>query len=316
MLPQHARLRARSNARESRGPLPTMRVLTNPGANLSRELVERFAIRMTSSNIIVDGAQYDCREDIPLDMVDTWVSVAREHPFVLGTSAAELARQYIEIGAEDRDILVVMSSRKIIQSYDAACSAARTVENHPVGRTLRIRVIDSRSTDLGLGLQVLVAAQAARAGVDLETAAAVVETLAMHSRFGFVPRTLDNLVRGGRASFLRGFMAKMLGVRPILAFVDGEAQMVGRCSAKDDYAEVIADWLRAQIAGEAAWVGVGHGGRPDEAERLADALRERFAVAFALVRPISPPVYLHAGPGALGAVVVPLDGLPWRPPAP
>jgi DegV family protein with EDD domain len=293
-----------------------MRVLTNPGANLPRELVERYRICITSSNIVVDGAQYDCREDIPLDMVDTWVSFAREYPFVLGTSAAELARQYIEIGAEDREILVVMSSRKIIQSYDAACSAARTIEGHPLGRTLGIRVVDGMSTDLGLGLLTLAAAEAARAGMGLEPTAAMVEALALRSRFAFIPRTLDNLVRGGRASFLRSFMAKMLGVRPILAFVDGEAQMVGRCGAKDDYAEVLASWLREQIRSDAVWIGVGHGGRPDEAQRLADALRERFAVAYALVRPVSPPVYLHAGPGALGAVVMPLEGLPWTPPAP
>jgi fatty acid-binding protein DegV len=42
-------------------------------------------------------------------------------------------------------------------------------------------------------------------------------------------------------------------------------------------------------------------------------LRRRFDIAFLYTRPLSPSIYLHCGPGALGAAVVPLDALPWTP---
>jgi DegV family protein with EDD domain len=209
-----------------------MRILTNPGANLPAALIEHYGIFLTSSNIVVDGEQHDAREGLSLEQVDAWVESAEEHPYVLGTSAAEFARSYLEIGEQDPEILVVMSSRKIIQSYDAARSAVRTLESHPVGRDLRIRVVDSTSTDLGLGLPTLAAAEAARAGFGLDECAELVEAMAARGRFASIPRTLDNLVRGGRASFLRGWMAKMFGLRPMLSVVDGEAQMVGKCSVR------------------------------------------------------------------------------------
>lgn len=206
----------------------------------------------------------------------------------------------------------MMSSRKIIQSYDAACSAVRTlaakVHDPPVV------VVDATSTDLGLGLPVVFAAEAARAGLPLSEVASAVEAMAVAGRFAFVPRTLDNLVRGGRASFLRSWLANVLGVRPILSFVEGEPTLVGKCSASADPAVVIADWLVGKVpAGVPAWVGVCHGGAPEDADRLSAMLRERYDVRLGLVREISPTVYLHAGPRSLAAVVFPLANLPWQP---
>jgi fatty acid-binding protein DegV len=61
------------------------------------------------------------------------------------------------------------------------------------------------------------------------------------------------------------------------------------------------------------WIGVSHGGVPDDAQRLADKLRDVYDVELCLVEPITPSVYLHAGPGGLGACIFPLRGLPWVP---
>jgi len=293
-----------------------MRILTNAGANLSAELSAHYDIQLTSTIIVVDGTNHDCRSDISLQQVDDWVSTADEHPYVLGTSAAEIARQCLDLADDDGQILIATSSRKIIQSYDAARSAVRTLESHPIGRRLKVRVVDSSSTDLGLGLPVLAAAEAMRAGLDVDMVADVFDAMSQRGRYALVPRTVDNLVRGGRASFLRGWMAKMLGVRPMLSFVDGEPQMVGKCGVKDDHPRVLADWCAEHVPAGRVWIGVGHGNAPQDAQRLLEELRRRFDVAYEVLRPISASVYLHAGPGALEAVVLPLDGLPWTPPAP
>lgn len=293
-----------------------MRILTNAGANLSAEQLAHYGIELTPTRMVVDGVEHDCRTDIALEQVDAWVASADEHPFLLGTSAAEIARRCLEVADDDGELLVATSSRKIIPSYDAARSAARTLESHPLGKRLKLRVVDSSSTDLGLGLPVLAAAEAARAGLDLDAVADVFDSLAQRGRYAVLPRTIDNLVRGGRASFLRGWMAKMFGLRPLLSFVDGEPQVVAKCGAKDDYPRVLAQWCASHVPAGRVWVGVAHGNAPEDAESLTAELRRSFEVVYAVVRPISPSVYLHAGPRALQVLVFPLDGLPWIPPTP
>jgi DegV family protein with EDD domain len=308
-----ARARARpASAKIARGQV--IRILTNPGANLPDALFERHHIAVTSSSIMVDGKGHDTRSGVTLDAVDQWIAGAREYPYVLGTSAAELARCYVELGAYDRgELLVIMSSRKIIQSYDAACSASRTLASQSSDAPLRIRVVDCGSTDLGLGLAVVLAAEAIEAGMGLDDAADLVEAMAACGRFAFVPRSLDNLVKGGKASFLRGWIANLMRVRPLLAFVDGEVQVVGRCGAGDDHPRVVAEWLAAQIDDGPVWIGIAHGDAPADAERLEAALRDLLDVRYCLTRAITPAVYLHAGRRTIGAVVYPLARLPWMP---
>ena len=292
-----------------------VRILTNPGANLPPETIERYDIALTSSSIVVDGHTHDARDSVSLGDVDRWVESAKEHPFVLGTSAAEFVKCYVDIGVtQGTELCVVMSSRKIIQSYDAACSAARTLAAKVHGAP--VAVVDTTMTDLGLGLPVLLAAEAARAGLPLAQIVAATEAMSAVGRFAFVPRTLDNLVRGGRASFLRSWLANVLGVRPILSFVDGEAGLVGKCSVNADPAQVLVDWLVKKIPeGVPAWIGVCHGGVPEDAARVSALLHARYDVRLAIVREISATVYLHAGPRSLGAVVFPIADLPWQPPS-
>jgi DegV family protein with EDD domain len=291
-----------------------VRILANPGANLPPEQLERYDIAQTSTTIAVYGDMHDAREHVTLTDVDRWIDGARVHPYVLGTSAAEFVKCYLDMGAaQGTQICVLTSSRKITQSYDAACSAARTLAGKM--HAANVTVVDTTMTDLGLGLPVLVAAKAAAAGLPLADVAAATEAMVRGGRFVLLPRTLDNLVRGGRASFLRGWLANVLGVRPLLSFVDGEAALVGKCSASAAPAQVIADWFTKQIPPSGpVWIGIFHGDAPEDAASLDALLRERYPVELGMVREMSPTVYLHAGPRSLAAVVFPVADLPWRPP--
>jgi DegV family protein with EDD domain len=244
------------------------------------------------------------------------VTTARQHPYVLGTSAAEFATLFSAAGKRDREILAVMTSRKVIGSHDAAVSAARALARSAHGAELSIRVADSGVTDLGAGMATVLACEAHRAGKTLAEAAELVDAFRRHTQFSLVPSSLDYLVKGGRATMLRAWIANLLNVRPHVAMIDGVLEVVGKVSASADRAAVIAEHMAARVgARRPAWIGVFHGGAPDLAERLRAALAERFDVRAAWVRPLAPSIYLHMGRRAVGAVVTPLDALPWSPPA-
>src|SRR5690349_7108042 len=129
-----------------------MRIVTNPGANLPAVMLAHYGIALAPQQIVVDGTSHDTREEVTLAQVDAWVRTAKEHPYVIGTTAAELATLFTEVGRDNEDILAIMSSRKIISSYDAAVSATRTLAKHDRYAKLRIRVVDTTVTDLGAGM--------------------------------------------------------------------------------------------------------------------------------------------------------------------
>lgn len=286
-----------------------MRVVTNPGSNLDEDMTHACDIDLTPQKIIVDGISHDTRNTIDFVQVDGWVKRAIKHPLTQGSTEEQCFESFTRLAQKDNEVLCVMTSRKLSCSYDSAVSAARKL-----GKSARIEVVDSGVTDVGAGLCTLAATQARKAGLPLAQVASFVRTFAERCVNVVALATLDNLIKGGSASSLQVWVANFLNIRPILSVVDGATTSVGRMSSKANVAEKMDEYLSSRLDSRSAvWLGVAHGNVPEQAKAVAARLQERYRCEYVLVRPLSPSVYLHVGPGALAAFVFPLDKLAFRP---
>lgn len=291
-----------------------MRLVTNPGSNLSPEALERYGVELTAQTIQVDADAHDTREPRSFADIDRWVASAKVHPYVVGTTAAEYIGLFRQIARSEREILTVTTSRRVIGSHDAALSAARTMLARPEHADMTITVADSGVTDAGAGLATALAGEAMLAGESIAAIARRVERFRSAAVLRFLPDQLDYMVKGGRTSIFKRWLAEWLGVRPLIGFVDGEAALLGRVATSADRARALVDSAVAGLkAGTQAWVVVMHGGgrAVDEAARCEQLSRQRLDVRYCAVRPLSPSIYLHGGPAALAIVVVPLDAIDW-----
>ncbi|MBL8913181.1 MAG: DegV family protein [Archangium sp.] len=289
-----------------------MRIVTNPGSNLDEDLTLALDVDLVPQKIIVDGISRDTRGTIDFAQVDDWVKKALKHPHVQGTTEAEFVDYFGNLIKKDPELLVVMTSRKLIGSHDAAVAASKKIAG------AKIEVVDSLVTDVGAGLATLAAVQARAAGLELAKTAAFVRKFVARGRNAFQVATLDNLIKGGRVGAVQAFVANFLNIRPILSVDDGLVTSVAKTSAKADPAEKLTEYLTQKMdAKQPVWIAVSHGRAPEVAERVATRLKEAFPKhEYALVRPLSPSIYLHLGPGAVTAWVYPLDGLDLRLKAP
>lgn len=293
-----------------------MRLVTNPGTNVSpRELAE-YEVEILPQHIVVDEEHHDTRAGVSFETIDGWIAGARVHPYVLGTSAASAAGLLSKLGSQDPELLLIMSSRKIIQSFDSCTTASNTLENHPKWGHLKIRVVDTALTDIATGMATSYAGMAIAAGFGLEDVARLVEEFCAATVMGFVVQDMTNLVKGGRASFLKAWAAKFLKVRPIIAFIDGTIEPVGRFKTSSDPTDALRDWVltaREGAVGDRVWLGVSHGNVAAQAEALADKLSETLHVRRRTVLPLTPSIYLHGGPGCIVVAATDLDRLSWVP---
>lgn len=289
-----------------------MRIITNPGSNLDDDEVHKHDVDVMPQKIVVDGISHDTRNDIGnFEKIDRWVKSAQRHPTVQGTTEAEFTETLSRLGKIDPELLIVATSRKLIGSHDAAVAATAKLP------AFKVEIVDTLVTDVGAGLCTLAAIQARKAGLPLKDIAKFVRSFAERGRNVITVTTLENLIKGGRASALQGFMANMLNVRPLISILDGAPVSVGRMNAKHDRAQKAEEYLTSRIdPGAAVWVGVAHGGAEKEADALVKRLKDKYRVEYALVRPLSTSIYLHGGPGAVMSFVYPLDGLSFRPTPP
>lgn len=293
-----------------------MEIVTNPGSNVLPEVVAYYGIHLAPQRIIVGGTEYDTRVAIPYDRIDQWVKTSPEFPHVVGTSANEFALMFQSLAKTDNEILVITSSRKIIQSHSAATAAARSLAAHPSYRQVRVAVVDTGMTDAGAGLFTIVAGEAKRAGLSMRETVAVLERIAVRAKFYFIPATLEHLVKGGRASWVRSFIADMLKLRPLIGFVDGELKSLATVGAKDDQLAALVKVAVRDNGARRVWCAIFHSQTGFRESALAGELRRAMKVEYIYSPTLASSIYLHAGPGVLGIAVLPVDDLPWDPTLP
>lgn len=284
-----------------------MRILTNPGSNLDDDDTDRWDIDLFPQKIIVDGISFDTRGTIDFAKIDSWVKKSLKHPVTQGTNESDALGVLSSQARRDPDLLCVMTSRKIIGSFEAVSAAAKKVPG------AHIEVVDTGATDVGAGLCTLAAVQARKAGLSLADTATFVRAFAARQRNIIGLHTLEHLIKSGRANFLQGWAANFLNIRPIIQMEDGVIVSAGKVSAKADLPEKLAEQLTAKLErGTSIWLGIAHGNAPEKAAALAARLRDAYRCEYVLIRPLSTSIYLNAGPGALCAFLYPLDGLPLR----
>jgi DegV family protein with EDD domain len=171
-----------------------------------------------------------------------------------------------------------------------------------------VSVFDSLSFSLGLGIQALSAAQAARAGRSAQEIVSMLENLRERMPLLVVLDTLENLRRGGRADAFIAVadrMARALNIKIITNVVEGQLRLLGAARSFKSALRRVLDQVEA--IGALEHVAVVHTRNQEMAERIAKQLAERtgFSLDKIWVRETGAVLSSHAGPGVIGVLAVP-----------
>ena len=125
---------------------------------------------------------------------------------------------FAELKDSTESIVCIVISDHLSGTLDSARAAAQATPELP------IEVIDSRSTSMGLGLLVLLAARMAEQGHDHIQIAEAVRSMVPQVRLLFVVDTLEFLHKGGRIGGAQRLLGSVLSIKPILQIVDGRIE--------------------------------------------------------------------------------------------
>jgi DegV family protein with EDD domain len=197
-------------------------------------------------------------------------------------------------------VVSVHLSRDLSGTWEAARLAAEEVGVE------RVRVVDSRSTTMGLGFAVLGAAAAAAGGAAAAEVERVATDIASRTRTLFCLQTVEYLRRGGRIGSAAAVVGTALAVKPLLHVSHGQIVPLEKVRTTGRAVTRLVD-LAVEIAGDApVSLAVHHLGSPERAAELATRLEERLpASTGCLVSEVGAVIGAHTGVGVLGVVVLP-----------
>jgi DegV family protein with EDD domain len=235
---------------------------------------------------------------------------ARELPTTSQPAPAEFVRVLRDARSEADEVVAVLLSGALSGTFASAQAAVRAAGISGV------HLVDSRTASLGLGLLALRAAELAESGWPAPAIARELERLRAQSGMLLTVDTYENLLRSGRVSRGKAWIAGMLDVRPILSLdSDGRVVPVDRVRGRANLVARVLGLLERRLTPRPKVVrfGVAHAEAPEAAERVRTALVAAFRPRDCFVTLATGVLGTHVGPGAWAVFYQVEDGTPAHP---
>jgi DegV family protein with EDD domain len=296
-------MRAQHESRFDKNRAARVGLVTDSTCDLPPSMLEDFGVGVVPVRVYFGSENYLDKVTITPSEFYGRFAVTDVAPKTSQPPPADFTQVYQNVAEHAGSIVSVHLGSRLSGTYQAAIVGAR-----PVQKTAIVHV-DSGSASVGLGLIVRAAAEAARAGKTAEEVAAVAREAAARVRVFVAVPTLKHLIRGGRVSATRGFLAKLLGLLPILSITaDGKVEAAGKARGYAASRRKLMRLLFAE-AGERVSAsrrfGVAHCDAEDAAEELAREIRARYPESDVMIVECGPALGAHGGPGALAVAVLP-----------
>ncbi len=218
------------------------------------------------------------------------------------TSAANMGKFYDafeKIVKEGNDILYVAFSSGLSATYNFAREAADEIMTEYEGS--KIIVVDSLCASAGYGLLVKLLVDKKNEGATIEQLADYAENTKMHITHWFTVDDLKYLKAGGRISATTALVGGMLNIKPVMKVDEnGKLISVSKVRGRRAALKAIADmYEQTAVNKKDGVVFISHGDCIDDANALAQMLKDNSGATVQLITNVGPVIGSHSGPGTL-----------------
>jgi DegV family protein with EDD domain len=219
-------------------------------------------------------------------------------------STGDFAETYRGLADEDPEILSIHISSGLSGTVNSARAAVEQVPE------ANVTVVDTKTLSAAAGWQVVAAANAAKAGWTVDQILPMIKGIGDVSDSMYTLKELKYLIHGGRISHMKGLIASVLNLKPMIGVETegGTYVQLGQKRAFNGAVRGLVDLIEEKHeAGSALRVQVLHSMNPDGAEMLKAEVDDRFDCDWLPLGPMSLVLGAHTGPSMVGVAFAPQD---------
>lgn len=277
--------------------MSTYAFVTDSTAYIPPEITKKYSISVTPQVLIWDGQTYRDGVDIQPGEFYSRLKTSKSMPSTSQVSLVSMQEAFQSIVDQGMSVLGIFISSKLSGTLQSAIQAKEAMGS--AGE--KVTLIDSQSTAMAMGFQVLEAARARESGASLEECAGVAQKAYERTGVYFAVDTLEFLHRGGRIGGAQRFIGSALNLKPILALKDGKVEGVDRIRTKSKAHDRIIELVAEQVKGKKnIRLATLHADAAEDAKKLLDRATAELSPVETLLTEVSPVVGTHAGPGTVG----------------
>ena len=278
------------------------KIITDTTTDLPTDYVKEHNLGMMFVPYTLDGISYteennmDYQSFYQLMKEGKMPTTSQINPM----EAREALEEYLK---ENRHLLVLSFSSGLSGIYNNVRMAAEELMEER--KDCKIIVLDSLGASMGEGLFVHKAVRMKEAGKSMEETASYLESHKQNVVHVFTVDDLNHLYRGGRVSKATAVIGTLVNVKPIL-HVDTEGHLVpiGKVRGRKKSLHALVDYMDDKMGNylqenKEDIVFISHGDALEDAQLVADEIKDRYGIEHFLINPIGPTVGTHSGPGTI-----------------
>jgi DegV family protein with EDD domain len=273
-----------------------IKIVTDSTCDLPPDLARQYDIRIIPMAINIEGRSFYDGVDITRTEYYQRLPGYKTLPTTAASGAEDFEKVYRELDGTE------IVSIHIGASLSGVLNMARVGAEASGGR---ITLVDSQQASMGLGWQVIAAAEIAAAGGSLQNILDAITSVQRRVKVLALLDTLEYLRRGGRAHAAVAALSDFLQIKPLIEVADGKINLVARPRTHGRGMDKLVEVVESLAPLER--LALLHANNPAVAQILAERL------ARCLVPAANTPIFItdvtaivgtHAGPGAVGVGLV------------
>ncbi|MGE5250133.1 MAG: DegV family protein [Bacteroidota bacterium] len=268
-------------------------IVTDSTSDLPPYLAEQHGIQVVPSVLIMSGVEYLDGRGLHRDEFYARLPGLQSPPTTAAASLGEFASRY--------DLLLSNGCDQVLSIHAPATLTAivNTARQAAQAYSGRITCVDSGSVSLGLGWQVIAAAEAAEMGLQaaLDAAASTRQRVRVFAALD----TLEYVRRSGRIPAPLAALGGLLSIKPLIELAEGEVRPVGAVRTSSQADQRLLSFLLQR--GVLHRLAILHTGAEARARGFLDALMQRASQSVpreVLFVNVTPVIGTHVGPDGLG----------------
>ena len=281
-----------------------MHIVTDSGTDLFLPQGQQaeLGIHVVPLTVTLDDVSY--REDVDIQPDEFYRLLAESDslPVTSQPSAGDFAELYRRLAVTDPDILSIHMTSGLSGTYNAAVAGASLVPEANVTH------VDTKTLSAAAGWQVEAAARARNVGWEKDKILALLERIGAASDSAYTLKELKYLIHGGRISHMKGLIASVLNLKPLIGVetVNGTYVQLGQARAFKRALKGLVNLMAQRHApGSALRVQVLYSQNPEGAAMLRELVDQRFDCSWLPVGPMSLVLGAHTGPSMVGVAYAP-----------
>jgi DegV family protein with EDD domain len=272
--------------------------VTDSTADIPADLAGLRGIEVVPALVNIDGQSFMDGIEISREKFYTSLPELNPTPTTSSPSVGSFQERYEKLLQAGSDFVIsIHPPNELSGIFNAARLAAEAFGK-------RVKVLDSGQISLGMGFQVILAAEAAAKGAILDEVTALTLSVRKRVRLAALLDSIEYVRRSGRVSWAAATIGSILRIQPLIELRFGIVHRLGQARTRLQGIERLMETLNSW--GPLERLAVLHTNAESAARQLLEEVRSKVVVQPLLVN-VTTAIGVHVGPNGLGFTAVPVN---------